>query len=283
MLCKIFLLLIISAKLSGDLLIIGDHPDGKLGMFATANKIIGQLYLYEKRTPPELRGLKVDFDVLGPYYDPIYGKNWWNYYFEPIVLGSQEESETKLLSKAEGEYVCSIRRQIMTREEIISLVRKYVRPLPWIQEQASHFKKQCFDGFFIIGVHYRGTDKEKEAPRVYYEEVFEKIKEYIPSNLPHKIFVATDENNFLQSIHEQFPKQVIATDSQRSEGKVGVHFWRNRPFEVGKEAVIDALLLSYCDLLIRTSSNLSLWSTYFNPNLPVILLNHRFLKTLYPE
>lgn len=76
----------------------------------------------------------------------------------------------------------------------------------------------------------------------------------------------------------------IAIKAQRSSnGEPGVHFINKNNYSLGEEALIDACLLSKCDLLIRTSSNLSLWSTYFNPSLPTILLNHRYANTLEPE
>ena len=42
-----------------------------------------------------------------------------------------------------------------------------------------------------------------------------------------------------------------------------------------ENALIDCILLSKTDLLIRTSSNFSLASTFFNPKLPVIELSKR--------
>jgi len=48
------------------------------------------------------------------------------------------------------------------------------------------------------------------------------------------------------------------------------------PYRVGREALIDCVLLSRTDMLIRTSSNLSLCSTFFNSDLPVQELNRRW-------
>jgi hypothetical protein len=41
----------------------------------------------------------------------------------------------------------------------------------------------------------------------------------------------------------------------------------------GEDAVMDCLLLSRCQYLVRTASNLSLCSTLFSPDMPVMLLN----------
>ena len=49
----------------------------------------------------------------------------------------------------------------------------------------------------------------------------------------------------------------------------------DRNHKKGVDAVIDCILLSRCQVLIRTSSNLSLCSTLFAPEMPVILLNRK--------
>lgn len=53
---------------------------------------------------------------------------------------------------------------------------------------------------------------------------------------------------------------------------------RNRK---GFEALVNCLLLSRCDALIRSASFLSGWSNVFNPALPVIMLNRPFDAALW--
>lgn len=90
--------------------------------------------------------------------------------------------------------------------------------------------------------------------------------------------------DFLEEAKEKYTGHLIATHSLRAKsGDVAVHHTFKNSYRLGEEAVIDCLLLSQCDILIRTSSNLSLWSTYFNPTLPTILLNQRNQLTLEAE
>ena len=49
----------------------------------------------------------------------------------------------------------------------------------------------------------------------------------------------------------------------------------------GKEALINCLLLSRCNVLIRTASFLSAWSSFFNPKFPVIMLNTPYEHKLW--
>ena len=91
----------------------------------------------------------------------------------------------------------------------------------------------------------------------------------------YRIFVATDEHDFLKFIKEAFPGKVISIEMDRSIDGSPIHMNARDPFLQGEQALIDALLLSKTQVLIRTQSNLSLWSSYFNPTLPVITLNQR--------
>ena len=48
------------------------------------------------------------------------------------------------------------------------------------------------------------------------------------------------------------------------------------PFQKGEDAVLDCLLLSRCQVLIRTASNLSQCSALINPDVPEIALNRGY-------
>ncbi len=277
-----FLLLATSQMVASEFRIISLEPNKKVGMFAACNQVIGQLYAHENHLYPEVTGFCVDFGTFGLYYDPSHGPNWWSYYFEPISVGIKEGS--KLVFPSVGQYFEAFRlRKSIAHSEASHLVNKYVRVKEPILNKVHSITKEWFEGFFVIGVHYRGTDKEKEAPRVEYEEVFGSILKHIPSDQPYRIFVATDEIPFLEATLERFPGHVLARDAHRSDGHIGVHFLELNKYALGEEALIDCLLLSKTQLLIRTSSNLSLWATYFNPEMPEILLNRRYMATFEEE
>lgn len=254
----------------------------RMGMFAFANQILGQLYIYESKKPVEIDGLLVNCGTFGLYYDADYGPNWWNYYFEPLCLGNVERADETPLSK-EHYFQAFKKRRELTRVQAAELVKKYIHVKELIHAKVQLFATRYFKGLFTIGIHYRGTDKQLEAPRVCYKQVFDLIEEHLPSDREWQLFVATDESCFLEAIQNQFPGRVIFCDAERSKGDIGVHFLKGGGYKKGEEALIDALLLSKCDILIRTSSNLSLWSTYFNPHLQTVLLNSNFKSHLNAE
>jgi hypothetical protein len=275
-----FLLIFQASVWSGEFRLIDSKEFRNMGMFAAALEILGQLLIYETQDPVKIEGLLVDFGTYGLYYDPEHGPNWWNYFFEPVRVGEWE----KAISLNKKDYFQAFKkRKQLTRIQAAELVKKYIRVKKHFLEKVEEFVSRHFDDVYVIGVHYRGTDKRREAPRVSYEEIFQAIVDHLPKNREWRIFAATDEQPFLEEINRAFPGSIIACEAHRSINEKGIHFCRENPYAVGEEALMDALLLSRCDLLIRTSSNLSLWSTYLNPVLPTILLNNSFRSLEHAE
>lgn len=276
---KLFMLLLICTALghaSPDTYILVTLPR-ITGMFSVFSYVTGVLYLYEHAS---YAGLEVDFMNLGLYYDPDHGSNWWNYYCEPIRLGSKENAVIKLFDRDEYvDHAMFVERRL-NRHQVNELIGKYIKINQNIQEKIDSFALENFTGFHIIAVHYRGTDKVKEAPIVPHNNVLEAINNYINTNsiTNYKIFLATDELEFAQLLQIAYPGSVIMHSTQYSTDKRPLHFYSSNKYLQGEEALIDCILLSKGDVLIRTSSNLSLWSTYFNPTIPQIELNKRIIK-----
>jgi len=245
------------------------------GMFSVFTYVTGVLYEYESN---DYAGIHVDFEERGCYYTPEYGPNWWEYYCRPICLGTSEGAETKRYSGYDYAMFTRFVERDLSREQVHSLIEKYIHIRDEILEKVDEFIQNYFNDSYVIGVHYRGTDKGDDSPILSYSEVCKHIREHICSNSLEgsKIFLATDESQFFDYMRREFGELVIAYSTQYSEDGSPLHQNSPNPFLHGEEALIDSLLLSRTDLLIRTSSNLSLWSTYFNPQLPVIQLSRRY-------
>lgn len=240
------------------------------GMFSIFNSVLRCLDDYERGT---IAGLEVNFYNRGAYFDKEYGPNWWQYYCEPVMLGKREGAEIKQQR--------SSRDRFMSREYAHELIQKHIHIKPHITNKVEAFQLAHFRSCFVIGIHYRGTDKIIEAPRVAYEEVVEQLMAKIERlTQQYVLFVATDEEPFLEYIQWAFPGKVCyQADVIRSANEKPLHIRApSNRYKLGEDALTDCLILSNTDLLIRTNSNLSLWSTYFSPKLPVIELNQRYKK-----
>ncbi|MBD3627491.1 hypothetical protein [Cyclobacterium sp.] len=131
--------------------------------------------------------------------------------------------------------------------------------------------KEAFKSFRILGIHGRRTDHYTEiqpaADEVYMKKIETRISTF------DKLFVATDDANFLEKLKMLYPDKIIAHDFFRSEGKKGIHDHggeMNGLF-LGEQALLDCISLSLCQHLILSPSNLSYVALVFQPELPYTL------------
>lgn len=250
------------------------------GLFSEVAAVIGFLDHYE-RCRRRYAGVRVEFGD-GLYYEPSFGANWWNYYFEPIDFGGRD-APPRVVGPHYHDLCANRVEREMPRARAAELVARYVRLAPPVREQCDHFVRARWNRRRMIGLHYRGTDKSEDAPRVPYEGVAAVLRERTTAlGEGCGIFLATDEQAFLQFMLDQFPGRVVYRDMFRSiDGRAIDVVNADSNHQKGLDAVIDSVLLSRTDLLIRTASNLSLCSTFFNPAVPDLLLNReRWAKHL---
>jgi hypothetical protein len=279
----------LTASLRNDYIIVQPQPVS-VGMFAIFSTLAGFLFLYDRGC---YAGVSIDCTATGAYYEPAYGPDWWEYYCEPLALGKRQGAQVKrswggeaidmdllLHSGVYSEnyvYPYALPEFYLSRKSVFELIQKYIKIKPHLLQKIDSFVEREFTAPLMFGVHYRGTDKSIEAARVSYQQVLDTVYREIQrySSQDYKMFVATDEHAFLEYMQQQFPHRICYQQAMRSVDNKPLHLSENHPYRQGEEALIDCLLLSRCDCLIRTSSNLSLWSSFFNPNMPVIPLSHR--------
>ncbi len=173
----------------------------------------------------------------------------------------------------------------LSLDEGTRLLNKYIQVNEKITSEAKDFYNVHFAGKKIIGVHYRGTDKTGEAPEVPYEKVLRNIeatKKVIGE--ADAVFLSTDDQHFAEYLilnMQQLPV-IMRNDYKRSSDKQAVHINKSlNKYEVNRDAVVNMLLLSRCDFLIKSSSFLSDISKLMNPQLPVVMLNKPYSRALW--
>ncbi|MBI2742499.1 MAG: hypothetical protein HYX48_01110 [Chlamydiales bacterium] len=236
-------------------------------MFSVFLTVLGCFNAYEESA---WSGVRINFGDQGLYYDPQKGSNWWGYYFNPVQFGEMENPVVASHRKIHRFHKTAFRR--MSRERGYELIQKYIQLRPEISRKIEEYVEENFKGYHVIGVHFRGTDKKREAKRVSFDSVFNEIRLSI-AKLPsdqYKLFVATDEQQFLDEISAEFKGRVLYIKARRSTDGKAVHFEKKNQYELGEQALVDSLLLSKTEFLVRTVSNLSFCSLYFNPTLPVV-------------
>ncbi|WP_193198846.1 nodulation protein NodZ [Nostoc sp. MG11] len=243
----------------------------------------------------EDKGLIPDIYLTGEnYLAPELGENWFRYFFEvPELSGGNlyKTSHSKSISNITITHILQLllpseHFDKMTVLYASNLMQKYMHINQYMQTKVDTYFQKYFQGKFVLGIHYRGTDKIVESPRVSWEYVKKVVNNYL--NKHPKVdclFVASDEGDFIDYIKNEF--QFIPVFNHEDQLKAinneafhHINLGKDN-FKKGEEALINALLLSRCNVLIRTSSFLSAWASIFNPDLPIILLNSPNKNTLW--
>lgn len=243
------------------------------GFGAIFSSVLSALNMYDQGG---YAGVHVDLNS-GIYLDPAQGPNWWEYFFEPIDIGDKKAPHY-IFSANDVAHLVN-QGFPMPRERGYELIKKYIHLKPHLQKEMDAFITKNFKEYVVIGIHHRGTDKKLETPIIPYDTTLFHLN-WLYTNLSKKhkvrIFVATDDSDFLAYVKKRYPKKVIYNDFVRSVNGEPLHYnddFYSGNYQKGKEAVLDCLILSKCDWLVfPAASAFSMASLKFNPNLPAIPL-----------
>jgi hypothetical protein len=157
---------------------------------------------------------------------------------------------------------------------------------PRFLAEADAFVAEHFAELPVLGIHYRGTDKGGEAELVTHETMAERARTMIAAGEYRTVFVASDEERFINYIETALGDVSVVSreDYERSNNDNAIHQHRAGGSLIGVDALLNALLLSRCDAVLRTTSFLSAWSAIINPRLKLETVNTPYADALYyPE
>ncbi|HWI19564.1 MAG TPA: hypothetical protein VNT81_17545 [Vicinamibacterales bacterium] len=243
------------------------------GLFSEFAAVIGFLEHYE-RWREAYQGVRVRFDS-GLYYEASRGLDWWQYYFEPIQAGAAG-GVTHVVDPYFHDFCANRVERTLPRATGAALVARYVAPSVAVRHEVEHFVGEHFGAGPVVGVHYRGTDKYVDAPRVPYEAVELAVRDAAAATGSDRwrVFVATDEQALIDFMIGRFADRLIYRRMFRStDGRPIDVYNAEGNYQKGLHAVVDCLLLARGQVLIRTASNLSLCAALFNPDVREVVLS----------
>ena len=243
----------------------------------------------------------IDFDADSThrFYDPACGESIWEYYFEPVMGLSSADAyqlrdegvinEDRFFRHPEADIwhwhhtdpdrIATFWHvdkpdnpaEWITRKRALGrrFVRDYVRPLPEIPQQVEELRAARFTSAFKFGVHIRGTDfayAEPTTPAKHIEAIDRTVAERALDDW--QVFVATDQEQFVELFRERFEERLITSPSHRSRtGVAPFKLDRVPAYARGANVLQDLLLLSRCDFLLKGASSLGEIALWFNPHL----------------
>jgi hypothetical protein len=164
--------------------------------------------------------------------------------------------------------------------EAHALFHRYFSIAESITSRVQALKKRLFEGRFVIGLHYRGTDKLLEADRISYDDALASARAALiaasSKSASPVLFLATDEAPLVAYATNALAPFTVCTAGEliRSTDQDPIHQSHlSNGLRIADEALLDALLLSECAVLIKTASMLSAWSLVFSGPKPTVLLS----------
>ena len=218
------------------------------------------------------------------YFDPAIGGNAYEYFFSNSGFGkSRRNSHSFFLPyvPAGDTYSGSGLPNSTPRQHLKQLIDRFARPREEILGEVQTFMNQHLHGARILGVHVRRTDAVRgwEDRRVQPVSNFVNAAErWISGHPDWLVFLATDADDVVADFKGRLGSRVVVQNALRSEDGRSLHGHHDEgthgsPSRKGKEALIDALILSRCDFLIRCFSFLTAYSLCFNQSLPFLDLD----------
>ena len=241
------------------------------GLFSLYCQVLGSLFVSDLLKC----SLRLRFKN-GDYRTPSAHEGWWTQFFETSIYDSDRNRDGKSVelpaTKSSARFA---HLGVGMNRSIAHSLCNRIRIKADILGSISSFEKMHLLGRPALGVHYRGTDKLiAEAVRVPYLSMIETLSRMDSSII---FFVATDEQAFLEAMIEHFGSRVVYLDHHRSHDGTPVHHFdsdhESLGYIRGREAIMDAVLLARCKGIMRTRSNLSLASTFFNPSIPALIID----------
>lgn len=235
-----------------------------------------------------------------PYKDKPH-ENGWDLFFESITHNGNIDSVIRIQevnSHNLHDQTCTAPWVLYNQyfpyfNYVHNIIADHFRVKKHILDQVESYYNKNLKHSPCIGVHVRFArihDREipgRAAPTL--EHYFAEIDHLTKiTSKQAKIYLATDSHFVIDQFKKRYGKNVLYIDAFRASYRQDPHlicenpvYWLNNPkawhekkpgYKGGLTALLDCLILSKCDYLIHTTSNLSSFVCFFNPHIKSIYL-----------
>jgi hypothetical protein len=245
------------------------QPGTDRGLFSLFSSVLCHLDLCDK-----LECLPViDFQNFPCVYndaDVHSTSNAWEYYFEPInQITVEEVYESQRVFLSQPCYPAGYSYSITNEPALREVYRKYIRIKNEITQTVNQYYANHFSEHTVLGVHFRGQEM-RIAPGHWFPPSKSQITTIITTMLKRfpfdRIFAVSEDSGHISFLENQFGPMVISNNHFRTSGD-NAYNYRPRPqhhFLLGREVLIDTLLLARCHGLVACTSNVAECARFFN-------------------
>ena len=270
--------------------------DPNAGLFALVTWVLHGIRWAESNN--YYPAVRIDKKYAPCFYDPACGENVWEYFFEPVMgygyselkhatdtgliamewvsFSSQASSlvwrhleDPDRIATSFGYSHPQNRSKWMAKKRALGqhYVKNYIRPKPHILTQVQALSDKFFCSF-TVGCHVRGTDFYYADP-VPIELYFKEIDRLEGIHGLFEIFLATDQLQFVEMFRNRFGERLRVTNANRSNTAIApFRINKDNGAQKGTEVLIDILLLSQCDFVLKGAGAGGEYALWFNSEVP---------------
>lgn len=207
--------------------------------------------------------------------------NLWDAFFEPLPFAVfperivETDTFANLAMTGRGAYA-TYKLKPGWRQRYHQAYSRYLKPKGRILDKVDQIHRDCMNGHYCVGVHWRHSDHDAENLfRIPSPDVFiDRVAKLLPRDRSWRILLATDTQAAVSAFDAAFgDRLVIQPDVGRAEDQSGPQFHHghtNPSTALGDDVLIDCLLLARCDALLHSTTNLATAVGYINPNLKMV-------------
>ncbi len=190
-------------------------------------------------------------------------KNAWNYYFD----NKKNYNLKKILKK--NKFIITSNKfsksfsHTIDNNEFRMLFKKYFKINNNHLKFVENFRKKFFLNRKIVAVHLRGTSYKTSANHPFpitEKQTINLLDELTKKNRFDKIFLCTEDLNYFNLIKKKFSNKIIfLNDAYKSfkDDAFKIYPRKFHRYKLGRDILLEALLISKCDTFIFNNSNVS--------------------------
>jgi len=238
------------------------------GFFSNLGQILCHLALADASGMQPVVDLE-HFPTLYNEQEEVSGtRNPWEYYFRQTSACTLEEVyQSRHVFFCDGKYPSGFRFNLSEIPGMQGIFDTYVKVRPEIQNSVRKWMTEF--GARTLGVHFRGQEQNRAPGHPFgptERQVLDAARRLVRERNFDRILLVTEDQRCLDLFRKEFESLVIATDSFRTSGG-NAYRMRPRPLHrylLGREVLVDALLLSRCQALVASGSNVSEFAKLMN-------------------
>lgn len=250
------------------------------GFFSNFNCVVN--HLHHSLGHNGCRAIGVDWRANRDFREFAYGKpedgNLWEHFFEPLAFPERPFKEIRVNAYADASMTgrdayTMYRSDKDWRAAYHRVFTKHVRVREEIATRVDEIAAERLDGAFCVGVHYRHpAHNEGPRPAPPFLKHAQWAGRLLPRDRESRVVLATDIHECVDHFRDVFGERLVvqggvARVPLAEEQQVHYLHAREDPrTSLGKEVLVDALLLARCAVLIHTVSNIATAVGYMRPD-----------------